>query len=145
VPKVPCLIAADAYARAGRQNEARSSIAKAFVGLALGHHSAFAAELYRTRAMLLLRIDREERGAAAADLRRALDIARQQEAPSLRLRAARDLARLLAEQGEMQQAADLLAPIYGRFTEGFDTPDLMEVKSLLDELSAGIGKAEAVG
>jgi class 3 adenylate cyclase len=127
-------IAADAYARAGRQHEARSSIVKAFAGLALGRHAAFAAELYRTRAMVLLRIDREERGAAAADLRRALDIAGQQEAPSLQLRAARDLARLLAEQGERQQATDLLAPVYGRFTEGFDTPDLMEAEALLDEL-----------
>src|SRR5262249_34507605 len=119
-------IAADAYARAGRHDEARSRIVKAFAGLALGHHAAFAAELYRTRAMLLLRIDREEHGAAATDLRRALGIARQQEAPSLQLRAARDLARLLAEQGERLQAADLLAPVFGRFTEGFDTPDLIE-------------------
>jgi predicted ATPase len=127
-------IAADAYARAGRQDEARSSIAQAFVGLALSHHSAFAAELYRTRAMLSLRIDRGERGAAAADLGRALDIARQQEAPSLQLRAARDLARLLAERGERQQATDLLAPVFAGFTEGFDTPDLMEAKALLDDL-----------
>jgi hypothetical protein len=48
-------IAADAYARAGRQNEARSSIAKAFAGLTLGHHASFAADLHRTRAMVLLR------------------------------------------------------------------------------------------
>jgi len=129
-------IAADAYARAGRQDEARRSIAKAFAALALGHHLAFAADLYRTRAVLLLRIDAGERGAAEADLRRALEIARQQEAPSLQLRAARDLARLLAEQGERQQAVDLLAPVYGGFTEGFHTPDLMEAEALLEELRA---------
>jgi predicted ATPase len=52
----------------------------------------------------------------------------------LQLRAARDLAQLLAERGERQLAADLLAPIYGDFTEGFDTPDLVEAKALLDEL-----------
>jgi predicted ATPase len=127
-------IAADAFARAGRHEEARSSIVKGFASLALGHHSAFAAELHRTRAMLLLSVDREERAAAAADLRRALDIARRQGAPSLELRAARDLARLLAEQGERQQAADLLAPVYGQFTEGFDTLDLIEAETLLDGL-----------
>jgi class 3 adenylate cyclase/tetratricopeptide (TPR) repeat protein len=127
-------IAADAYARAGRYDEARSSIAKAFMGLSLGHHSAFAADLYRTRAMLLLRIDRGERGAATAHLGRALDIARQQNAPSLQLRAARDLARLFAEQGERRQAVDLLAPIFSGFREGFDTPDLIEAKALLDDL-----------
>jgi predicted ATPase len=127
-------IAADAYAHADRQVEARSSIAKAFEGLALGQHSAFAAELYRARAMLLLRIDRDELGAAAADLRCALDLARQQKALSLQLRAAGDLARLLAEQGEKRQAADLLAPVYSTFTEGFDTPDLIEAKALVDDL-----------
>jgi class 3 adenylate cyclase/tetratricopeptide (TPR) repeat protein len=127
-------IAADAFARAGRPDEARSSISKAFAGLALGHHSAFAADLYRTRAVLSLRIDAGEHRAAEADLRRALEIARQQEAPSLQLRAARDLARLLIDQGERQQAADLLAPVFGSFSEGFDMPDLREAKALLDEL-----------
>jgi predicted ATPase len=127
-------IAADAYACAGRQNEARSSIAKAFAGLTRGHHAAFAADLHRTRAMVLLRLDRSERDAAAADLDRALEIARQQEAPSLQLRAGRDLARLLAERGERRQAVDLLAPVFDGFSEGFDTPDLAEAKDLLNDL-----------
>jgi tetratricopeptide (TPR) repeat protein len=127
-------IAADAYARAGRQKEARNSIAKAFTGLAFGHHAAFAADLHRMRAMVLLSADRSERDAAVADLERALQIARQQASPSLQLRAARDLARLLAEQGEKRQALDLLAPVFDRFREGFDTPDLMEAKGLLNEL-----------
>ena len=69
-----------------------------------------------------------------ADLRAALTIARQQEAPSLELRAARDLASMLAERGERQQAADLLAPVYDAFTEGFATADLEDAKALLDEL-----------
>ena len=54
----------------------------------------------------------------------------------MQLRAARDLARLLAERGERRQAYDLLAPIHGWFTEGFGTPDLIEAKALLEELHA---------
>jgi predicted ATPase len=129
-------LAAEAYASAGRPDEARTSIAQAFAALAQNRDVAFAAELHRTRAVLSLRAGAGERGAAEADLRRALQIARQQEAPSLQLRAARDLARVLAERGERSQAADLLAPIYAWFTEGFDTPDLKEAKALLDELAA---------
>lgn len=127
-------IAADAYARAGRHDEAGASIAGAFSVLAHGHHSYFAADLHRMRAVLLLRADAKERDAAEADLRRALAIAREQEAPALQLRAAHDLARVLAERGERQQAADLLAPIYAGFTEGFDTADLIEAKALLEQL-----------
>jgi predicted ATPase len=129
-------LAADAYARAGRHDEARASIGRAFTALAHGRDVAFAAELHRMRAALALRGWADGRATAAADLRRALEIARQQEAPSLQLRAARDLARLLAEDGERRQAADLLAPIYVGFTEGFDTADVREAKALLDELGA---------
>jgi predicted ATPase len=68
------------------------------------------------------------------DLRDALNIARRQEAPSLELRAARDLASMLAERDERHQALELLAPVYGGFTEGFATADLQEAKSLLEEL-----------
>ena len=129
-------LAADAYASAGRHGEARASIGKAFAALADGRDLALAAELHRTRAVLLLRADSGERGAAEADLRRALEIGRQQEALSLQLRAARDLARLWAERGERQQAADLLEGVYREFKEGFDTPDLTEAKALLNELHA---------
>jgi predicted ATPase len=126
-------IAADAYARAGRPDEARKCMAAAMAGLELGHHAAFAAELYRTRGLLLLSLDRDE-SSAVSDLRRALDTAKEQEALSLELRAARDLARLMAEQNRKHEAVDLLAPVYARFTEGFHTPDLMEAKALLDQL-----------
>ena len=129
-------IAADAYARAGRREEARTSMANAFAALAMGHHEAFSADLYRTRAMVSLRMDLCEGAEAAADLRHALEIARRQKAPSLQLRAARDLARLLVERGDGEHAIELLTPIYGRFTEGFDTPDLKETTALLDELRA---------
>ena len=127
-------LAADAYARAVRHEEAWASIGEAFTALACGRDVAFAAELHRMRAVLSRGGGAGERDAAEADLRGALNIARQQEAPSLELRAARDLASMLAERGERQQAADLLAPVYGRFTEGFATADLKEAKALLDEL-----------
>jgi tetratricopeptide (TPR) repeat protein len=129
-------IAADAYSRAGRHDEARVSIGKAFAALAHGHDLALAAELHRKRAALLLCAGAGDRGLAEVDLRRALEIARQQNAKSLELRAARDFAQLMGERGERQQAADLLSSVYGGFTEGFDTLDLKEAKALLDQLSA---------
>jgi hypothetical protein len=76
------------------------------------------AEFHRIRAALKLRAG--EGKYAEVDLRRALEIARQQEAMSLELRAARNLTRMLASRGERQKAEDLLAPIYDWFTEGFD-------------------------
>ena len=129
-------LAAEAYARAGRPDEARTRVAQAFAALAQSRDLAFAAELHRMRAVLALRDGASGRDADEADLRHALEIARQQEARSLELRAARDLASMLAGRGERQQAHDLLAPVYGWFTEGFDTPDLKEAKALIDELRA---------
>ena len=67
--------------------------------------------------------------------RSALDIA-QQQAKSWELRAAMSLARLWRSQGKPQQARELLAPVYGWFTEGFDTRDLREAKALIEELAA---------
>ena len=75
-----------------------------------------------------------EREAAEFAFQRALVISRHQEARSFELRAATSLARLWDEQGKRRQAHDLLAPIYGWFTEGFDTRDLIEAKALLEEL-----------
>jgi predicted ATPase len=68
-------------------------------------------------------------------LQQALDIARHQQAKSLELRAAMGLSRLRQRQGKRDAARALLAPVYGWFTEGFDTPDLQEAKALLDELA----------
>jgi len=126
--------AAEAYSRVGRTDEARESITQAFIALENGQDQALAAELHRVRAMLTLHADASDSAAAEADLRCALEIARSQESLSLQLRAARDLTRLLAGRGERRQAADLLAPIYGGFTEGFSMTDLKEAKALLDEL-----------
>ena len=74
-------------------------------------------------------------GEAEACFNLALDIARKQSARSLELRAAMSLARLWQEQRKLQEARDLLAPIYDWFTEGFDTADLKDAKALLDELN----------
>ena len=71
---------------------------------------------------------------AAAWLQQAIDTARGQQAKSLELRAATSLARLCRDQGKRAQARDLLTPIHGWFTEGFDTADLKDAKALLDEL-----------
>jgi predicted ATPase len=73
---------------------------------------------------------------AEAYFERALAVARQQQAKSWELRAATSLARLWRDQGKVQQARELLAPIYGWFTEGFDTRDLKEAKALLDALAS---------
>ncbi|MBV8093574.1 MAG: hypothetical protein JO110_10125, partial [Acetobacteraceae bacterium] len=94
----------------------------------------FAAELNRQKGRLVLRQGHAE---AAEELyRKALGIAREQEAKLWELRAAASLARLWRSQGRRAAARDLLAPIYGWFTEGFATPDLKEAKALLDELDA---------
>ena len=73
---------------------------------------------------------------AEAYFNRALDVARKQQAKSWELRAAMSMARLWRDQDKPQQARDLLAPVYGWFTEGFDTLDLMEAKVLLEELAS---------
>jgi predicted ATPase len=91
-----------------------------------------AAELNRHKGQLLLRQGHPE--AAEEFYRKALAIAEEQEAKLWELRAAVGLARLRRDQGRRAEARDLLAPVYGWFTEGFDTPDLKEAKALLDEL-----------
>ena len=79
---------------------------------------------------------REGQTEAAEELyRKALSIAEEQEAKLWELRAAVSLARLCRDQGRHAEARDLLAPVYGWFTEGFKTPDLQEAKALLDELA----------
>ena len=128
-------LAAEAYLRAERHDEAMLSIQKAFAALERGHEVALTAELHRLRGTLFLSGNSKQRDAGEADLRRALEIAREQEAPSLQLRAARDLASQLAERGERRQASKLLVPIYNWFTEGFDTKDLIEAKALIEELT----------
>ena len=91
----------------------------------------FAAELHRHKGQLLLR--QGYSGDAEELYRKALSIAEEQEAKLWELRAAASLARLRRDQGSRAEARDLLAPVYGWFTEGFDTPDLKHAKALLNE------------
>jgi predicted ATPase len=93
------------------------------------------AEVCRLRGVLLLRQPGTPPAEAEAWLQQALDVARRQEAKSLELRAAMSLSRLWQQQGKRQEAHALLAPIYGWFTEGFDTADLQDARALLDALA----------
>ena len=83
----------------------------------------------------MLRSAGGDQGATEACFLRAMTIAREQNAKLWELRATASLARLWAEQGRRTEAHDLLAPIYGWFTEGFDTADLKDARALLDELA----------
>ena len=89
-------------------------------------------ELYRTKGEVVLRSG--DIAAAEADFERALAVARAQQAKSWELRAAMSMARLWRDRGKRVEARDLLAPVYGWFTEGFDTHDLKDAKALLDQL-----------
>ena len=96
----------------------------------------YQAEINRLAGEIALRSPEPDLAKAEEYFERALAVARQQQAKSWELRAAMSLARLWRDQGKVQQARELLAPVYGWFTEGFDTRDLKEAKALLDELAA---------
>jgi predicted ATPase len=93
-------------------------------------------EIHRIKGKLLLAGSVNNTDAAETAFAEALSIACAQQAKLLELRAAMSLARLSRDQGKVQQARELLAPVYGWFTEGFDTLDLKEAKALLEELAA---------
>jgi predicted ATPase len=123
----------DALLRQGEADVATKLLAEALA--AAREEQMFAAELHRLRARAMLDTGRPEACAEAQSiLEGALRTARLQGARALELRAASSLARLLADTGRRDEARDLLAPIYGWFTEGFATADLKEAKSLLDSL-----------
>ena len=123
---------AGACEAAGQTEEALAVLDDAFRIVERTGAHWFAAELNRHKGRLLLR---QGRGDDAEKLyRKALSIAEKQEAKLWELRAATSLARLRRDQGRHSEAHDLLAPLYGWFTEGFGTQDLREAKSLLDAL-----------
>jgi predicted ATPase len=93
------------------------------------------AEVNRVAGEIALLSSEPEAAKAEAYFERALAVARQQQAKSWELRAAMSMARLWRDQGKVEQARELLAPVYGWFTEGFDTLDLKEAKALLEELA----------
>jgi len=94
----------------------------------------FEAEVNRVAGEIALKSPEPDAAKAEAYFERAVALARKQEAKSLELRAAMNMARLWRDQGKRDEARELLAPVYGWFTEGFDTLDLKEAKALLDEL-----------
>jgi predicted ATPase len=98
--------------------------------------SWFEAEVYRIAGEIARESSEPDAAKAEAYFERALAVARQQQAKSWELRAAMSMARLWRDQGKRDEARELLAPVYGWFTEGFDTRDLKEAKALLDELAA---------
>jgi tetratricopeptide (TPR) repeat protein len=116
----------------GRKVDALGTLETALSISAQSRQPAYDAELLRLKGELLLS---KNEGEAESLLRRALDVARGQEAKLFELRAAMSLARLWQKQGKQDDARALFAPIYNWFTEGFDTLDLREAKALLEELS----------
>ena len=106
---------------------------RAFSELKRHRNYMWRAELHRLKGEVLKRSD-DRLGEAEECFRKGLDIARGQKAPSLELRASMSLARLWQRQGRRAEAKKLLKPVYDRFTEGFDTKDLIKAKAVLKEL-----------
>jgi predicted ATPase len=125
-----------AYAELGRFDEASRCIGEAIIAVQTTNESWYEADIRRIAGQIALRSSGPDAAKAEAYFARALAVARQQQAKSWELRAAMSMARLWRDQGKRDEARDLLAPIYGWFTEGFDTLDLKEAKTLLDELSS---------
>jgi class 3 adenylate cyclase/predicted ATPase len=125
--------AADAYRIAKDPEGGLPLTAEALELMELSEDQWFGAEVHRVRGELLLLTDRARD--AESCLERALAAARRQNARLLELRAATSLARLWCDHGKRMEARDLLGPIYHWFTEGFDAPDLMDAKALLEQLT----------
>jgi predicted ATPase len=133
---VPCFCTwlAEIATHLGHPEDARQALTEAYTLLEQHEERFWEAEVYRLRGVLLLQQPGMPQEEAEPWLQRALDVARRQQAKSLELRAAMSLSHLWQQQGKRDEAHELLAPIYGWFTEGFDTADLKEAKALLDAL-----------
>jgi class 3 adenylate cyclase/predicted ATPase len=125
-----------AYAELGQFDEGSRCISEAIVAVQTTNESWYEADIHRIAGEIALKSPKPDAVKAEAYFERALSVARQQQAKSWELRAAMSMARLWRYQGKRDEARDLLAPIYGWFTEGFDTLDLKEAKALLGELHA---------
>jgi predicted ATPase len=126
-----------AYAELGQPDNARRCIDDAIETIERSNEKWSEAEVHRLAGEIALKSltpDVVEKAEAYFD--RALAVARQQQAKFWELRAAMSMARLWRDQGKRHEARELLPPVYGWFTEGFDTRDLKEAKALLDELSS---------
>ena len=127
---------ARAYAELGQFDDAWRCIGEAMTAVETTKERWCEAEINRIAGEIALKSPEPDAAKAEAYFERALAVARQQQAKSWELRAAMSMARLWRDQGKRDEARDLLAPVYGWFTEGFDTLDLKEAKALLDELAA---------
>jgi predicted ATPase len=127
---------AGAYRDLGQLDDAWHSIGEAMTTVDTTKERWWEAEVHRIAGEIALKSPEPDEVKAEAYFERALTIARQQQAKSWELRAAMSTALLWRDQGKRDEARDLLAPVYGWFTEGFDTLDLREAKALLDELAS---------
>jgi predicted ATPase len=126
---------ARAHAELRQFEAARRCIGEAMTAAETTKETSCEAEIHRTAGEIALMSPQPDAAQAQAHFERAIAIARAQQAKSWELRAATSLARLWRNHDKRQQARDLLAPVYGWFTEGFDTADLKNAKALLDELT----------
>jgi predicted ATPase len=126
---------ARAYAELGQFDDAWRCISEAMATVRTTSERWYEADLHRIAGEVVLRSPERDATKAEGYFERALAVARQQQAKSWELRASMSLARLWRDQGKAQLARELLAPVYGWFTEGFDTRDLKEAKALLEELA----------
>jgi predicted ATPase len=122
---------ASAKADLGRPDEGLELLEDALASTAVSGERWWQAEMHSLRGRLLAA--RGQHDESEACFRCAIDVSRGQSAKTLELRAAKSLTRLWSDRGRNAEARDLLAPIYGWFTEGFGTPDLKEAKILLDD------------
>jgi predicted ATPase len=120
----------------GRFDDALRCIHEAITGVEATKETWHEVDIRRIAGEIALMGPEPDTAKAQGYFERALSVARQQQAKSWELRAAMSMARLWRDQGKRSEARDLLAPVYGWFTEGFDTLDLKEARALLDELSA---------
>ena len=127
-------ILAEQYKRAGRIKEGLCVLGEALTAIHKGTERLYEPELYRLQGELLLTRSAEHQAEAEGCFLQAIQIACHQHAKSLELRAVMSLSRLWQQQGKRADAYELLAPVYGWFTEGFDTADLQEAKALLETL-----------
>ncbi len=126
---------ARAYAALGKFDDAWRCIGEAMTAMATAKETWWEAEVNRIAGEISLMMPEPDAAKAQNHYEYAFSVARQQQAKSWELRAAMSMARLWRDQGKVQQARQLLAPVYGWFTEGFDTRDLKEAKALLGELA----------
>jgi predicted ATPase len=129
------VVLAEGCLKAGRANDALAAVTEALACVERSEERVFDAQVHRCYGDVLLAQAAWNAAEAERSYRHALEIARGQNARLLELRAATSLARLWRDEGKVQQARELLAPVYGWFTEGFDTLDLKEAKALLTELA----------